>query len=85
MINIYFLNYLSFQLIQQVSGRAGRSKEQGEVLIQTYNSKSTAVNQIITGDYEIFYNDQVNDRKQWVILDFLYRHLNSRDSFMKSW
>jgi len=55
----------SFQLIQQVSGRAGRSKERGEVIIQTYNSKSTAVNQIITGDYEIFYNDQVNDREKF--------------------
>ena len=55
----------SFQLIQQVSGRAGRSKEQGEVLIQTYNSKSTAVNQIITGDYEMFYNEQVHDREKF--------------------
>jgi len=55
----------SFQLIQQVSGRAGRSKEQGEVLIQTYNSKSTIVNQIITGDYEMFYNDQVHDREKF--------------------
>lgn len=55
----------SFQLIQQVSGRAGRSKERGEVIIQTYNSKSTAVNQIISGDYEMFYNDQVNDREKF--------------------
>ncbi len=55
----------SFQLIQQVSGRAGRSKDQGEVLIQTYNSKSIAVNQIIKGDYEMFYNEQVQDRKKF--------------------
>jgi primosomal protein N' (replication factor Y) len=55
----------SFQLIQQVSGRAGRSKERGEVMIQTYNSKSTAVNQIITGDYEMFYDDQLNDREKF--------------------
>ena len=55
----------SFQLIQQVSGRAGRYKERGEVIIQTYNSKSVAVNQIITGDYEMFYNDQVKDREKF--------------------
>ena len=54
----------SFQLIQQVAGRAGRSKERGEVLIQTYNSKSNVVNQIITGDYEMFYNNQIEDREK---------------------
>ena len=36
----------SFQLIQQVSGRAGRSKERGEVIIQTYNSKRVKFNSV---------------------------------------
>ena len=45
-----------FQLIYQAAGRSGRGKKEGEVIIQTYNSKSTAVNQIISGDYEMFYN-----------------------------
>ena len=55
----------SFQLIQQVSGRAGRSKERGEVIIQTYNSKSSAVNQIIDGNYEMFFDEQIADRERF--------------------
>ena len=55
----------SYQLIQQVSGRAGRSKEQGEVLIQTYSSNSNVINQIVDGNYEFFYGDQIEDRKKF--------------------
>ena len=55
----------SFQLIQQVSGRAGRSKERGEVLIQTYSSNSNVINQIVDGNYEFFYRDQIEDRKKF--------------------
>ena len=55
----------SFQLMQQVSGRAGRSKERGEVIIQTYNSKSSAVNQIIEGNYEMFFDEQIADRERF--------------------
>ena len=36
-----------FQLIQQVSGRAGRSKDQGEVLIQTHSSNTDVIKQIV--------------------------------------
>ena len=54
-----------FQLIQQVSGRAGRSKDQGEVLIQTYSSNVNVIKQIVGGDYEMFYNDQIADRKKF--------------------
>ena len=55
----------SFHLIQQVAGRSGRSKEQGEVIIQTHNSKSSIVKQIITGNYEKFYHNQMNDREKF--------------------
>ena len=54
-----------FQLIQQVSGRAGRSKDQGEVLIQTHSSNTDVIKQIVEGNYEMFYNDQITDRKKF--------------------
>ena len=54
-----------FQLIQQVSGRAGRSKDQGEVLIQTHSSNTDVIKQIVEGKYEMFYNDQITDRKKF--------------------
>ena len=54
-----------FQLVQQVSGRSGRSKDQGEVIIQAYNSNSNIISQIIDGDYEKFFNGQISDRKKF--------------------
>ena len=54
-----------FQLVQQVAGRSGRSKDQGEVIIQTYNSSNNITNQIIEGDYEKFFVDQISDRKKF--------------------
>ena len=54
-----------FQLVQQVAGRSGRSKDQGEVIIQTYNSNNNITNQIIEGDYEKFFVDQISDRKKF--------------------
>ena len=35
-----------FQLVQQVAGRSGRSKERGEVIVQTYNSKGNMISHI---------------------------------------
>ena len=54
-----------FQLVQQVAGRSGRNKKQGEVIIQTYNSINNITNQIIEGDYEKFFVGQISDRKKF--------------------
>ena len=52
-----------YQLIQQVAGRSGRSKERGKVLIQTFNSSNDIFNQIISNDYESMFNNQIKERK----------------------
>lgn len=54
-----------FQLVQQVAGRSGRSKERGEVIVQTYNSKGNMISHIVNGDYTKFYNNQIEDRKRF--------------------
>jgi len=54
-----------FQLVQQVAGRSGRSKDRGEVLVQTYNSESDIINQIIEGNYNKFFAEQIKDRKKF--------------------
>ena len=54
-----------FQLVQQVAGRSGRSKERGEVIVQTYNSKSNMITHIVNGDYKEFYNYQIKDRQKF--------------------
>ncbi|PVW13947.1 replication restart helicase PriA [Marixanthomonas spongiae] len=55
----------SFQLLQQVSGRAGRTSKRGKVLIQTYNPYHQILQQVSTNDYDGMYNQQLEDRYQY--------------------
>jgi primosomal protein N' (replication factor Y) len=55
----------SFQLIQQVAGRAGRTEKRGKVLIQTYNPYHQILQQASTNDYLGMYRDELNDRIQF--------------------
>ncbi|HSI69282.1 MAG TPA: primosomal protein N' [Gillisia sp.] len=55
----------SFQLMMQVAGRAGRTKERGKVLIQTYNPHHQIVKQVSTNDYKAMYKEQLEDRYQY--------------------
>ncbi|MEM1137110.1 MAG: primosomal protein N' [Bacteroidota bacterium] len=64
---IYFPNFRSheraFQLIAQVSGRAGRRSEQGKVAIQTAYPAHPLLQNIIRYDYEAFYKKEIYERK----------------------
>ena len=51
------------QTFIQVSGRAGRRKEVGEVFLQTYNPKNPLLNTIISQDYNAFFSEAILDRK----------------------
>ena len=51
------------QTFIQVSGRAGRRREVGEVFLQTYNPKNPLLNTIISQDYNAFFSEAVLDRK----------------------
>ena len=42
----------SYQLLVQVAGRAGRTDEQGQVLIQTYNPYHRILQQVTTNSYD---------------------------------
>ena len=55
----------SFHLITQVSGRAGRSKKQGKVLIQTSNPDHDILQNILNNDYNKMYEDQIIERKNY--------------------
>lgn len=52
----------SYQLMQQVAGRAGRTKERGKVLIQTYNPYHKILQQVSMNDYEGMFNEQMDER-----------------------
>ena len=55
----------AFQLMVQVSGRAGRSKKQGKVMIQTYNPYHQILQQVSITDYTTMYKEQMQDRWQY--------------------
>ncbi|WP_248722586.1 primosomal protein N' [Seonamhaeicola sp. ML3] len=52
----------SFQLMVQVSGRAGRTEERGKVLIQTYNPFHNILQQVSNNNYIDMFKEQMNDR-----------------------
>ena len=54
-----------FQLIKQVSGRAGRSESRGKVIIQTKNINHYVNRRIIENDDINFYKNQIIQRKEF--------------------
>ncbi|MDD3010968.1 MAG: primosomal protein N' [Bacteroidales bacterium] len=55
----------SYQLMAQVSGRAGRKKKQGKVIIQTYNPNHAAIKLVIENDFLTMYTQQIIERKNY--------------------
>lgn len=58
----------AFQLFTQVSGRAGRRKDRGLVLIQGYNIYHPVIQQVIQHDHQSFYQSELFERKNLNIL-----------------
>ena len=54
----------TFQLLEQVAGRAGRSKDfKGEVIIQTNKADNFALKYVRNHDYRSFFNDELSNRE----------------------
>lgn len=55
----------SFQLMLQVSGRAGRTDKRGKVLIQTYNPYHKILQQVSTNNYLDMFKEQLQERRDF--------------------
>lgn len=55
----------SYQLMSQVSGRAGRKAKRGKVLIQTYEPYHPIIRQVMEHDYVGMYKNEIIERKKF--------------------
>ncbi len=55
----------AYQLMSQVSGRAGRDKERGIVVIQTMDPWHSIVRMVIDSDFEAMYQSQMEERRRF--------------------
>ncbi len=61
----------AFQIATQVSGRAGRRKEQGLVIIQTYDPNDNILKYIKENDYENLFLSEMEERKLFLYCPFI--------------
>ena len=64
----------SFQLLQQVAGRAGEPMTRGKVIIQTYNPHHTILQQVSINDYDSMFVEQLEDRRIYKYPPLLSHH-----------
>ena len=88
---IFFPSFRSqekcYQILQQVSGRAGRSHMDSKVVIQTYNPNHQIFKRILRNDYKGMFNEQLNQRllfnyppySRLIKISMKHRDLNNLD------
>ena len=72
----------SFQLMAQVSGRAGRRQKRGRVIIQTFSPDHEIIRQVLANDYKSMFEKQMQERNFFHYppsCSFVIIHLKHKD------
>ena len=73
----------TFDLLNQVAGRAGRSEREGKVIFQTFNPDNYAIKYAKENDYNSFYKEEMKNRKLMKYPPYYYLvslNISSKDS-----
>lgn len=60
----------TYQVLHQVSGRAGREEELGKVILQTYNPESIVIKALSHGSRDEFIENEITARRRFVMPPF---------------
>ena len=75
----------SFQMLVQVSGRAGRKTKKGKVIIQSFNPYHSVIRYVVESDYMKMYDSQILERRNYKyppfyrLIKFTLKHRDYRD------
>lgn len=70
----------AYQLMAQVSGRAGRKVKRGKVIIQSHNPHHTTIRDVMDNDYLNMYNTEILNRRNFLyppfyrLISLTFRH-----------
>ena len=76
----------AYQMMSQVSGRAGRRQTQGKVILQSYTPDYSLIKSVISYDYSNYFQQQLNERQEFnyppfvKLIDITVRHRDWRTS-----
>ena len=78
--NHYRVNERAFQMMEQVSGRAGRKNDNGKVIMQVSQTQHPIVQYVKAHDYFAFYQFEIQNRKHFAyppfsrLMSILFKH-----------
>lgn len=75
----------AFQMLSQVSGRAGRRDERGLVILQTKSADLPVIQQVVAGDFQTFAHDLLEERSMFRYPPFyhlVYVYLRHRNEHL---
>ncbi|MFB6257290.1 MAG: primosomal protein N' [Flavobacteriales bacterium] len=73
----------AFQMMMQVSGRAGRRQKRGQVVIQTYDPDHTVIQKVMDQDHEALFEEEIQQRQEfhyppfWRLIEMRVQHRES--------